>query len=76
MQGFNKEGHDVLNPYHSYHMEKVTKEKYAYIMDLTSAEFFVAEHCDFAIAPEPVFFTQYSLALQLHSAYTEDVNML
>ena len=75
MQGFIAEGHNVLSSNHSYHMEKITTDKYAYLVDLTSAQLFVAENSDFTYSPE-VFYELVSIALQLHSAHTKDVNQL
>ena len=75
MQDFIAEGHDVLSSNHSYHMEKIMMDKYAYVVDITTAQVFVSENSDFTYSPA-VFHEPFSLALQLNSAYTENVTQL
>lgn len=76
MQNFIAEGHDVLSSNHSVHMEELKTGKYAYIVDLTAAQYFISENCDYDIAPEQFLPLQYAIALQLNSAYTEEVTQL
>ena len=57
-------------------MEKIGIEKYAYVIDLTTAQYFVSEHCEYGIAPEHFMPLLYAIAIQLNSAYTEDVTQL
>ena len=75
MQDFIGEGHNVLSPNYSYHLEKITTDKYAFLTDLTRAHEYVAENSDFTFSPE-IFHELFSIALQLNSAYTDDVTKL
>ena len=76
MQGFIAEGHNVLSSNHSYHMEKITMDKYAYIIDLTVARFFVSQNSEYTYASELFSPLSYTIALQLHSANSDDVTQL
>ena len=74
MAAQNESGHDVFNINHTYHLEQIKQQNnYAYLTDLTAAQFFAAENCDYVIAPERFFPMQYSIALQLNSAYKDEV---
>ena len=76
MQSFINEGHDVLSANHSKHMEMLVNEKYAYMVDLTTAQYFVSQHCDYAIGPEQFFPMPYTIALQFNSAYIDEITQL
>ena len=73
MQSANNSGHDVFSINHRYHLDKLRKEKYAYLTDLTAATLFVSENCDYVIAPERFFPMLYTVTLQKNSAYTDEV---
>ena len=73
MQYFISIGHKVLSSNHSLHLEKLQTEKYAYITDVTSAEYFLSEHCGYTIAPEQFRPGEYSVGLPLNSAYKDEV---
>ena len=76
MQGFIADGHDVLSANNTYQLEQVKAGKYAYMVDMTAAQYFVAENCGCAIAPDRFLPFQYTVALQLNSAYTDDISQL
>ena len=76
MKEFAKSGHDVLHTSNSYHVEKASKEDYVYIVDGMASVYAMKEDSRLTTLPEVILFMFYSVAMQKHSIYSQDVSVV
>ena len=76
MQKFQKQGKNVLNTNHTYNLERVSKEKFAYITDESSAAMLKAENGRIVTAPYKFMAQTYTVGVQRNSAHTKTMAKL
>ena len=74
MDSLSKTDPTIYSTNHSFHMERVLTENYAYIGDTTAFELAMSQLCDIDMIRDQFAPAQYAAALQKHSAYVPLVN--
>ena len=74
MDKFASRDPTIYSTNHSFHMNRVLIDNYAYIGDTSGFEQAMSELCDIDMIRDEMFPYQYSLAVQKNSAYWAKVN--